>query len=187
MNRVTHRSQRPAETQRFARVVAIGSAMTFTDDYLDSARESRPEPAGRRAGMNRVSSVSQPPSMAGTKPTRPPHTLSNVFVRVSPHLSRLVTRGCRPHSTNVCGALRARSKGVTGAGTGTARFDRLGESRIEKPCGDDSLVDGSTRGGATGRSRPRDETRPTDAGRDGPETCSVASRGCSCVGTPSYE
>jgi len=53
---------------------------------------------------------------------------------------------------------------------GTARFDRLGESRVEKPRGDDSLADGCTRGGATGRSRSRVETRPADAGRDGPET-----------------
>jgi len=75
-----------------------------------------------------------------------------------------------PHSTFVCGALRARSKGVTGAGTGAARsferprpfvmtrahrslepHNRHGESRVEKPRGDDSVVDGSARDRAAGR------------------------------------
>ena len=67
-----------------------------------------------------------------------------------------------------CGAPQARlmafgRQGVTGAERsrdGTARFDRLGESHVEKPRDDDTLADGSTCGGATGRSRPRDEPRP---------------------------
>jgi len=89
--------------------------------------------------------------------------------------SRRLALGVGLHSTHVCGAPQARliafgRQGVTGPGTGTARFDRSGESHVEKPRGDDSLADGSTRGGATGCSRPRDETRPADAGRDGPET-----------------
>lgn len=52
---------------------------------------------------------------------------------------------------------------------GTARFDRLGESCVEKPRGDDSLADGSTGDGATGCSHQRVETRPADAGRGGSE------------------
>ncbi len=43
----------------------------------------------------------------------------------------------------------------------------MGESNVEKPRDDDTLADGSTCGGATGRSRPRDEPRPADAGRGG--------------------
>ena len=127
------------------------------------------------AGVNRVRSVSQ---TTGDCPTGTP-TLS--IARVKDSRTGSADSHCRyavgvgPHSTHVCGAPQARlmafgRQGVTGAGTGTVRFDRLGESRVEKPRGDDSLADGSTRGGATGRSRPRDETRPADAGRDGPET-----------------
>ena len=79
-----------------------------------------------------------------------------------------------------CGAPQARlmafgRQGVTGAERsrdGTARFDRLGESHVEKPRDDDTLADGSTCGGATGRSRPRDpptpgETEPNRTGATG--------------------
>ena len=67
-----------------------------------------------------------------------------------------------------CGAPQARlmafgRQGVTGAERsrdGTARFDRLGESYVEKPRDDDTLADGSTCGGAIGRSRPRDPPTP---------------------------
>ena len=65
-------------------------------------------------------------------------------------------------------------QGVTGAERsrdGTARFDRLGESHVEKPRDDDTLADGSTCGGATGRSRPRDPPTPgeTEPNRTEPE------------------
>jgi len=53
----------------------------------------------------------------------------------------------------------------------------------EKPGVDDSLTGGSARDSATGRSRARDETRPTDLGREGPETCSVTGRVSSCGGS----
>jgi hypothetical protein len=82
----------------------------------------------------------------------------------------LATAGVGSSTTHGDGAPRARSKGVTGAGTGAARHDRLGESRVEKPRGDDSLADGSPRDRATGRSRARVETRPADLGRVSPET-----------------
>lgn len=59
---------------------------------------------------------------------------------------------------------------MTGADTGAARHDRLGESRVGKPRGDDSLADGSLRDEATGCSRARGETRPADLGRVSPET-----------------
>jgi hypothetical protein len=82
----------------------------------------------------------------------------------------LVATGVGPSTTHGDGAPRARSKGVTGAGTGAVRHDRLGESRVEKPRGDDSLADGTPRDRATGRSRARVETRPADFGRVSPET-----------------
>ena len=78
--------------------------------------------------------------------------------------------GVGPHSTHVCGAREARSKGVNHAGECAVRHDRLGESRVEKPRGNDSLADGSARDSATGRSRARVETRPADLGRVGLET-----------------
>jgi len=59
----------------------------------------------------------------------------------------------------------------------------LRERRPEKPGVDDSLAGGSARDSATGRSRARDETRPTDLGREGPETCSVTGRVSSCGGS----
>jgi hypothetical protein len=127
------------------------------------------------AGVNRVRSV---PQTTGDCPTGTPIfsiTCVKDLRTGSADSHRRHAAGVGPHSTHVCGAPQARlmafgREGVTGAGIGIARFDRLGESRVEKPRGDDSLADGSTRGGATGRSRPRDETRPADAGRDGPET-----------------
>jgi len=75
-----------------------------------------------------------------------------------------VTTGVGPSPTHGDGAPRARSKGVTGAGTGTARFDHRGESRVEKPRGNDFSVDGSPRDRATGRSRARVETPPPTSG-----------------------
>lgn len=50
------------------------------------------------------------------------------------------------------------------------KHDIHGESRLEKPGGDDSVGDGSTCGGATGRSRTSGETRRLDSGRGGPKT-----------------
>jgi len=88
---------------------------------------------------------------------------------------RVPTAGVGPHSTHVCGAREARvmgcpREGVNRAGTGAVRHDRHGESRVEKPRGDDSVADGSLRDRATGRSRVRVETRPADLGRTSPET-----------------
>ena len=60
--------------------------------------------------------------------------------------------GLRPTRCDRSGAERSRD--------GTARFDRLGESHVEKPRDDDTLADGSTCGGAIGRSRPRDPPTP---------------------------
>ena len=54
--------------------------------------------------------------------------------------------GVGPCSTHVRGAREARvmgcpRKGVNRAGRCAVRHDRLGESRVETPCGDDSLAD----------------------------------------------
>jgi hypothetical protein len=123
-----------------------------------------------RAGVNRVSSVPQTTGrwLAGT-PT------FSISCDDDSHTgfadSRwLVTAGVGPSTTHGDGAPRARSKGVTGADTGTARFDHRGESRVEKPRGNDFPVDGSPRDRAAGRSRARVETRPADLGRVSPET-----------------
>jgi len=99
---------------------------------------------------------------------------------------KLPAEGCGPHSAHVCGVPRARSRGVTGAGIETTRLDRLGESPVEKPRGDDSLADGSIHGGTTGHSRPRVVTRPADAGRDGPEP-EPERPGSHCRGKPRRE
>ena len=92
-----------------------------------------------------------------------------------------------------CGVRVVRQHGNPASGSGkcdrtdrAARHDRLGESHPEKPSGDDSLADGSARDSATGRSRARDEPRPTDLGREGPETCSATGRGSLCGGAPSF-
>jgi hypothetical protein len=81
----------------------------------------------------------------------------------------LATAGVGSSTTHGDGAPRAQSKGVTGAGMGAVRHDCLGESRVEKPRGDDSLADRSPRDRATGRSRAKVETRPADLGRVSPE------------------
>jgi len=128
-----------------------------------------------RPGVNRVSSGRQTSGCG--RPGAPTFSIASAD---SSHTGsadsrRLAAEGVGPHSTHVCGALRARAmgcprEGVTKAGTGAARHDRLGESRVEKPRGDDSLADGSPRDRATGRSRARVETRPADLGRVSPET-----------------
>ncbi len=97
----------------------------------------------------------------------------------------------RVGSATDCGVRVVRQHGNPAYGSGkcdrtdrAVRHDRLGERRPEKPGVDDSLADGSARDSATGRSRARDETRPTDLGRNGPETCSATGRVSSCVGKP---
>jgi len=97
----------------------------------------------------------------------------------------------RVGSATDCGVRVVRQHGNPAHGSGkcdrtdrAVRHDRLGERRPEKPGVDDSLADGSARDSATGRSRARDETRPTDLGREGPETCSATGRGSSCGGSP---
>jgi hypothetical protein len=97
----------------------------------------------------------------------------------------------RVSSATDCGVRVVRQHGNPAYGSGkcdrtdhAVRHDRLGERRPEKTGVNDSLADGSTCGGATGRSRARDETRSTDLGRDGPETCSATGRVSSCWGSP---
>jgi len=97
----------------------------------------------------------------------------------------------RVGSATDCGVRVVRQHGNPAHGSGkcdrtdrAVRHDRLGERRPEKPGVDDSLADGSTCDSATGRSRARDETRPADLGRDGPETCSATGRVSSCGGSP---
>jgi len=93
----------------------------------------------------------------------------------------------RVGSATDCGVRVVRQHGNPAYGSGkcdrtdrAVRHDRLRERRPEKPGVDDSLAGGSARDSATGRSRARDETRPTDLGREGPETCSVTGRVSSC-------
>jgi len=134
-----------------------------TEGRLKSGRESRP--------LRAATAVDGP---AGT-PTETANSPANVgFGRVTPHPSadeRWIWTALHP-----C----LRCAGSPGDGLPpirreprrdrTVRFDRLRESRVEKPCGDDSLADGSARDSATRRSRPRVGTRPADAGRNGLET-----------------
>ncbi|ATW87277.1 hypothetical protein halTADL_0464 [Halohasta litchfieldiae] len=96
----------------------------------------------------------------------------------------------RVGSATDCGVRVVRQHGNPAYGSGkcdrtdrAVRHDRLRERRPEKPGVDDSLAGGSARDSATGRSRARDETRPTDLGREGPETCSVTGRVSSCGGS----
>jgi len=79
----------------------------------------------------------------------------------------------RVGSATDCGVRVVRQHGNPAYGSGkcdrtdrAVRHDRLRERPPEKPGVDDSLAGGSARDSATGRSRARDETRPTDLGRE---------------------
>ena len=122
------------------------------------------------AGVNRVRSGPQPTGDGRTGTLTFSIARGDSSHTGSADSQRLVATEVGPSTTHGDGAPRARSKGVTGAGTGAARHDLWGESLPLKPAGDDIPRDGSPRGRATGRSRARVETRPTDLGRASPET-----------------
>ena len=54
--------------------------------------------------------------------------------------------------------------------SGSPPDDTLGESRLVKPDGDDTLGDGSARDSTAGHPRSEGETLPFEAVREGPET-----------------